>query len=255
VHARLGGPPCIYVGHPLIERISDLRPNEANLRRRDANPPVLLLLPGSRRSEIDRLFGTFAAALRLVQQRYPALDVVLPTVPSLAARLRQTTADWPMQPRITADDAEKHAAFRSARAALAASGTVTLELALAGVPTVAAYRIGAIEAAIVRALVRQRPLSVILANLVLGERVVPEFLQEECTPQALASALTPLLGDTAERRAQLDAFARLDAIMGLGLSPSGKAAEAVLTTVTRARAGMLPNPADVLSTAAGGSHA
>ena len=126
---------------------------------------------------------------------------------------------------------------------------------LAGVPTVAAYRIGAIEATIVRALVRQRPLSVILANLVLGARVVPEFLQEECTPQALAAALMPLLGDTPERQAQLDAFARLDAIMGLGLSPSGKAAEAVLTTVTHARAGRLPNPADVLSTAPGGSHA
>ncbi len=254
VHARLGGPACSYVGHPLAEVVGELRPNEEEARHRAADPPLLLVLPGSRPNEIKRLIGPFGAAVRLVQERHGALELVLPTVPALVARLREATADWPVKPRITADDGEKRAAFRRARAALAASGTVTLELALAAVPTVAAYRVAAFEAALLRVLVRP-PMSVIMANLVLGARVVPEFLQEHCTAPALADALVPLLGDTPERRTQLDAFARLDVIMGLGASPSAKAADAILATIGQARAGRLPNPANVLSTAAGGSHA
>jgi lipid-A-disaccharide synthase len=251
VHARLGGPPCTYVGHPLCEQLAELRPNEADARRRLADPPVVLVLPGSRPSEIRRLIGPFAAAIRLVRERYAALELVIPTVPALAARLRQATADWPARPRITAEHAEKHAAFRQARAALAASGTVTLELALAGVPTVGAYRIGALEAALVRALVRPQigVRSVILANLVLGTNVVPEFLQGDCTAPALADALIPLLGDTPERRRQLEAFAKLDSVMGLAAAPSAKAADTVLAVISRARAARLPDPGNVLSTA------
>ena len=114
-----------------------------------------------------------------------------------------------MRPRIVVEAAEKYAAFRSARAALAKSGTVTLELALAQVPTVAAYRIAAWEAPIYRRLVRVS--SVILANLVIGENVVPELLQEEFLPELIADRLIPLIGDTPERRRQLEGFARLDA--------------------------------------------
>ena len=115
-----------------------------------------------------------------------------------------------------------------ARAALAASGTVTLELALAGIPTVAAYRVAAIEAAIVRRMVRVP--SAILANLVLGENVVPEFFQEACTPERLAEALIPLIGETPARHRQLDAFARLDTIMETGTAfPSDRAAEIVIS--------------------------
>ena len=110
---------------------------------------------------------------------------------------------------------------------------MTLELALAGVPMVAAYRVSAIEEVIARRLI-QVP-SVILANLVLGENVVPELLQEDCTPERLADALVPLLGDTPERRRQLEAFARLDAIMEIGAAPpSERAADIVLATVERA---------------------
>ena len=140
-----------------------------------------------------------------------------------------------MRPRIVTDAAEKYAAFRSARAALAKSGTVTLELALAQVPTVAAYRIAAWEAPIYRRLVRVS--SVILANLVIGENVVPELLQEEFTAAPIAEKLIPLIGDTPERRRQLEGFARLDAVMDIGGEPpSQKAARAVLDVVARVRA-------------------
>ncbi len=228
-HARLGGPPCTYVGHPLGVRSAELRPNAADALRRQSAPPVLLVLPGSRRGEVARLLSPFGAAVARVGAALGELDVVLPTVPHLKATVMEAVASWPVAARIVVDPEAKRAAFRVARAALAASGTVTLELALAGVPTVAAYKLGAIEAAILRRLIRVP--SVILANLVLGENAIPELLQQDCTPERLAAALTPLLGDTAERQRQLDAFARLDAVMQIGtLDPDAKAAEVVLRT-------------------------
>jgi lipid-A-disaccharide synthase len=251
VHARLGGPPCTYVGHPLCEQVVELRPSEADVRRRMTDPPVVLALPGSRSSEIRRLIAPFADALRLVQERCGRVELVMPTVPVLLAPLLEATAGWPVRPRIVVERGEKRTAFRQARAALAASGTVTLELALAGVPTVGAYRIGALEMALARPLVRLQTDvdSVILANLVLGDKVVPEFLQGDCTAPALADALVPLLTDTPERRRQVDAFTRLDEVMGLPAVPSAKAAEVVLDVIGQARAARSSDPANVLSTA------
>jgi lipid-A-disaccharide synthase len=229
VHERLGGPPCTYVGHPLAERVGDLRPNGAESGRRNADPPLLLVLPGSRKGEIRRLLGPFSAAVDLVTRRLGHCDLVLPTVPHLVDEIRRSTATWSTRPRIISDTREKSAAFRQARAALAASGTVTLELALAAVPTVAGYRVTPWEAAIARRVVRTS--SVILANLVLGENIVPEFLQENCVPEALAGALVALIADTPQRRRQLGAFARLDALMQIGSgSPSARAADIVLRT-------------------------
>lgn len=226
-HQRLGGPPCTFVGHPLAEKIDLLRPSAAEAARRLADSPVLLVLPGSRRSEIARLMAPFGQAVERLAARSGALDIVLPTLPHLAAEIGAATAGWRHKPRIIVAREEKYAAFRTARAALAASGTVTLELALAGVPMVAAYRVAPIEAVIARRLIRVP--SVILANLVLGENVVPEFLQQDCTPDNLAGALAPLLADSPERRRQCAAFARLDAIMEIGAArPSQRAADIVI---------------------------
>ena len=143
---------------------------------------------------------------------------------------------WPVQPRLVIDPQEKWAAFRVARAALATSGTVTLELALAGVPTVAAYKISWIEEMIAQPLPKVP--SVILANLVIGENVVPEFLQRDCTPENLARALVPLLCETPQRQRQIEAFERLDAIMGVGaVGPSSQAADIVLEAARSGRHG------------------
>jgi len=235
-HARLGGPSCIYVGHPLIERLSELRPNADEALRRSADPPLVLVLPGSRSSEIRRLLSIFGAAMARVSARIGPMDLVLPTMPHLAAAVRAGVAGWPVTPRIVVAPAEKWAAFRTARAALAASGTVTLELALAGVPTVAAYRLTLVEEVIARlAGISRRLTSVILANLVIGENVVPEFLQRDCVPERIADALTPLFSDTPERLRQIDAFARLDRIMALDAAPSAKAAAIVLDVARRGR--------------------
>jgi lipid-A-disaccharide synthase len=167
---------------------------------------------------------------------------VLPTVPHLAAKVRQGVSSWTIKPRVVVEPAEKWEAFRTARAALAASGTVTLELALAGVPMVAAYRLPLMEEAILRLSgLGKRLTSVILANLVIGENVVPEFLQRDCTPDLLAAALAPLLSETPQRRRQIEVFDRLDSIMGLDEAPSAKAAGIVLEAARRGRGNFAPS--------------
>jgi lipid-A-disaccharide synthase len=237
VYVELNGPPCRYVGHPLIERIAELRPDADDAQRRRTDPPVVLVLPGSRASEVRHLLGIFGTTIEQVAARFGPMDLVLPTVPHLLPRLKEAVAGWPVPPRLVVEPADKWTAFRCARAALAASGTVTLELALSGVPTVAAYRLSAFEAFLARLIRLQASLpSVILANLVLGENVVPEFLQADCTPERLAAALLPLLADTPQRRRQVEAFGRLDAIMGVGgTAPSAEAAAAVLDVAQQPR--------------------
>lgn len=227
---RLGGPPGTYVGHPLIEQIARLRPNAQEAQRRLTDPPVLLVMPGSRGSEIRRMTDVFGAAVGLVAKRAGALEVVVPAVPRLAETVSTAVAKWPVPARVVTDPDEKLAAFRNARAALTKSGTSTLELALAGIPMVAAYKVSLIEAAVGGLLIRVP--SVILANLVLGEPAVPELLQFKCTPELLADALTPLLSDTPERRRQVEALGRLDAVMGIGgEAPSARAAAVVMAFV------------------------
>ena len=233
-YRRLNGPPCSYVGHPLIEQIDRLRPNAEEQARRNGSPPILLLLPGSRRSEIAHHLGVFGAALDRLRSQGAAFEVMLPTMPHLEAAVLAGVANWPVVPTIVVGEAEKRAAFRIAHAALAKSGTVTLELALSGVPMVTAYRLGAAEAFVLRRAIKVN--TVILANLVLGKEVIPEFLQENCTPEKLAQALSELLSDSAMRRSQLEAFATLDAIMSSGhASPSVRAADIVLATMRKGR--------------------
>jgi lipid-A-disaccharide synthase len=229
-HRRLGGPPCTYVGHPLVERIAELRPDADEAARRLADPPIILVLPGSRSGEASRLTGVFGAAIERLRARIGPIELVLPTVAQIERQVRESVSGWAVRPKIIVDPLEKWTAFRRARAALAASGTVTLELALAGVPMVAAYRLHFIEAVVARAIrLRARLPSVILANLVIGQNVVPELLQEESTPERLADALAAVVGDTEQRRRQIEGFQRLDRIMKIdGTSPSAKAAGLVL---------------------------
>jgi lipid-A-disaccharide synthase len=102
-YERLDGPHCTYVGHPLAERIADLRPNLAEALRRQADPPVVLVLPGSRRSEINRLAAVFGDAIGKAAAAAGPIDLVLPTLPHIAAMVRDATADWPVRPRIIVD--------------------------------------------------------------------------------------------------------------------------------------------------------
>jgi lipid-A-disaccharide synthase len=176
----------------------------------------------------------FGQAVARLSDRAGPLDVVVPTVPRLAELVEKTVALWRVPARVIDTSGEKEAAFRTARLALAKSGTSTLELALAGVPMVAAYAISLPEALVAHAFITVP--SVILANLVIGDNVVPELLQFDCTPDKLAGALERLIGDTSERRRQVEAFARLDEIMQIGReSPSARSAAFVLEMAAKVR--------------------
>ena len=232
VHRRLGGPPCTYVGHPLLQQIATLRPNAEERKRRGGDPPLLLVLPGSRRGEISHHMDVLGETLARLQQQGVSFEPVIPTLPHLADLVREKSAAWPVTPRLAIGDAERLAATRIARAALTKSGTSTLELALAGVPMVAFYRVSGWEAAIARRVIRVP--TVILANLVIGANVVPEFLQQDCTADKLAPAVADVLRDGVERRRQIEAFAGLDKRMAVGdIAPSARAADIVIAEMRR----------------------
>jgi lipid-A-disaccharide synthase len=225
-HRKLGGPPCTYVGHPLIERLDVLRPRPGE-RPPLAERSTLLVLPGSRRSEISRLMGPFGEALRIIAAARADVEFLLPAVPHLADEVEERIASWKIRPEIVRGEDAKFSAFRGAHAALAASGTVTLELTLAGVPTVVAYRVDRF-ARLLKPLVTAP--SMVLTNLILGENIVPEFLDDAGSPVTLARETLALLSEGPARERQLNALRKLDELMALpgGVLPSDKAAEIVL---------------------------
>jgi lipid-A-disaccharide synthase len=236
-HARLGGPPCTYVGHPLIERLDWMRTlDAAPLAARlglDAARPVLVVLPGSRPSEVGRLMPPFGAAVARLIASSLSPQVIIPAVTSVRPLIEAGLATWPITPHLVAGEDDKYRAFKLARAALAASGTVTLELALVGTPAVVAYRVDALAARL-RFLLKVP--SVVLANLVLDDNVYPEYLQEACTPENLAAAIVPLLQDTAERKRQLALLRRVPGLMRLPAGSPSEAAAAIVTSyLERAR--------------------
>ncbi len=229
-YVRLEGPPCDFVGHPLIEHLHEMQPNEEEAAAREADIPTFLLMPGSRRSEIARLMPVFGQTLARLARLDRPMEVILAAVPHLVDDIWIELASWPVKPQIVSTDAEKLAAMRRARAALVASGTATLEVALAGVPMAVAYKVGPLES-LARFFIDVP--SIVLANLILGENAIPEFLQEDCTPPRLAAALQPLVQNGMGRSRQIDAFSRLPGLLTPpgGVAPSMAAAKAVMAAV------------------------
>jgi lipid-A-disaccharide synthase len=175
----------------------------------------------------------FGGALALIAERVPGLEIVLPAVARLRAEIDAAVANWPVKPAIVMGEEAKLAAFRRADAALAASGTVTLELALAGVPMAVAYRADRLVRLLKPLLIAP---SIVLPNLILGANVIPEFVNKNSQPGQLADAVVPLLSDTPARRNQLEAFARLDRIMATDGLAADLAACEVIATIARKRA-------------------
>ncbi|NLH80807.1 MAG: lipid-A-disaccharide synthase [Phyllobacteriaceae bacterium] len=237
-HRVLGGPPTAYVGHPFVERVAAVRPEGGRRLPAPGERPLrLLVLPGSRRSEVSRLMAVFGEVVGRIAADHRGLEVVIPAVEHVRAEIAARSADWPVRPILVTGEAEKFRAFREADAALAASGTVTLELALAGLPMVACYRLDFIGRLLkhvldipkaVRPIVKVR--SALLPNLILGEKAVPEFIDEDCTADRIAPALAALLVEGEARDRQIAAFARVEAIMrqGLAETPGATATRIVL---------------------------
>jgi lipid-A-disaccharide synthase len=180
------GLPTTFVGHPVVELgLKNLRdPGFRTRHNIAASAPVLALLPGSRRREISKLLPVFQETVARLQQKYPDLHVVIPTLPHLVDQIKKQFA---LPATIITTSLEKFAAYQESQAALAASGTVSLELAAAGVPMVIAYKINSLTHFIVQRLIKVK--YACLVNILMNKEVVPERLQSNCTPEKLASAL------------------------------------------------------------------
>lgn len=229
------GIPTTFVGHPVLESGGD-RGDAARFRathRLDPRTMLLAVMPGSRSGELARHLPIFTRATDLLRRRFATLALTVPTLPRLAESIR--SAPWPVPPIVVSDAVDKRDAWAAATAALAKSGTTSLELAVAGLPQVVAYRVNPITAAIVRRLITVPHAS--LVNLLAHETVVPELLQERCAPDALAEALAPLLSDPNAAGVQRAAFAHVLAQLrpAGGLTPSEAAAEAVLSELSPQR--------------------
>ena len=220
------------VGHPVVEGGADRGDgerfrNEYGVANDDT---VLCLLPGSRMGEVKRLLPVFAEAVALIKTRYPDLQVLIPTVNAVEYEVRANVTHWPVTCTVVTSTQDKYDAFAASHVALAASGTVSLELAMAGLPTVIAYRVNALSAWLAKRLLKVRWVS--LVNILRDGNVVPELLQENCTPERLAASVHVLLSDEVARRLQKDESRKALEDLGLGgPSPGLRAADAVLGVI------------------------
>lgn len=222
------GLPCTFVGHPLVESGAGAG-DAARFRARFSVPEdatLLAVLPGSRKGEVKRLLPVFGETVKKLAQRYPRLHVVVPTVGPVAADIERAVSSWPCPVNLVYDNAGKYDAFAAARAALACSGTVSIELALARLPSVIAYKLNRLSGWIARRLVRTAYVTIV--NIMKKKMVMPEYLLDQCTPDRLVDGLDPLLQDSPERAAQLQELASVAQWLGKDqFVPSEKAAETV----------------------------
>ena len=233
---RLGGPPGTYVGHRLAADPGVARARAMQVERSATGgaPRTLLVLPGSRRGEVRRLIGPFGETLAALAARGHQLRVLMPTVPHVAALVRQATAGWPLKPEILLGPEAKWQAVGEADAALTASGTVLLELALAGVPMASCYRLDPI-ARMAEKLITVW--SAALPNLIADRPVVGEFYDQFVRPAYLARYLEALFSDTGLRDWQLAGFDEVRRRMATD-RPAGEIAAAAVMEVTKdSRAG------------------
>ena len=218
-----------FVGHPVIERQARMVGGDG-LRARlgiGADAPLLVLLPGSRSNEIRFILPVFREAMALLAQRIPGLVTVLPTIPHVAAKVAAATENWPTPLHVLNSEDDKYAAFDAADVALAASGTVTAELALSKTPMVVGYRVGGVTYALSSLIMHVKYIT--LVNVLLEREAVPEFLQSRLQPAALADAVEKLLTDPVARAAQVASLRQFDEMLGEGTeAPSLRAARALL---------------------------
>jgi len=223
------GLPAVHVGHSVLESGAE-RGDAAAFRTRHAIPaevPLLCVLPGSRRSETSRLLPVFAETVTLLAAQYPGLQVVVPTVETVADEVAAVVSAWPLPVTVVRGTAERYGAFAASRAALAASGTVALELALARLPMVITYRVTALTAFLIRRLLKVR--FACLLNLLMDRLIVPELIQEDCRADILAPAVAKLMDDGPARQTQLAGIGEALARLGRGEDhPSLHAAREVL---------------------------
>ena len=238
VHKQLGGPECIYVGHPLINQLKLLQPQSEEERTQfDRTEKIkLLVLPGSRRGEIERHLEPFGEIVNTTMKSIPNLEIIIPTMKSFEILIQKKVKNWAFPVDIVVGENEKFSAFRQAHVALATSGTVSLELALSGVPMIIAYKTDWLLS-IVYAFHKIVPLgmvdSFVLPNIILNESIVPEFLNKSVSAELMSPILVNLLSDSSVRREQENAFTKLREKMQMGIEEkqAANAAQLILELV------------------------
>ncbi len=234
---------CTFVGHSVVEDA----PPPAELAKAGrafraahdivAEAPVICVLPGSRRSEVSLLTPRYAEVLALLAAQFPGLVAIVPTVPHLAGQVAEAAAAWPVRAVLVPEREMKLVAMAASDVALAASGTVTLELALARVPMVVTYRVNPITAFAVRRLTRLKHASLI--NIMNDREIVPEFIQADCTGPRLAEAVAHILVEPEARARQIREMDDFLKALGQGGVPPGERAARAVLDVLAAR-GRLP---------------
>lgn len=226
---------CVFVGHSVIEGGAGKGDGAAFRARHhiSADKRIVVLLPGSRRGEVSRLLPIYAETAALLRRSHgDGLVLAVPTMPAVRDAVAASAATWALPALVVEGEGEKFDAFAAGTAALAASGTVALELALARLPAVICYRLNPLTVALYRRFMRVRYAN--LVNLMLDRMSAPELLQEDCRPDLLHRELARLLDDPAARAAQIADVASVSAWLGEGeVPPSRRAAQAVLDCVTR----------------------
>lgn len=225
---------CTFVGHSLVESGAGKGQAERFRQTYGVPPqaPLLAVLPGSRLGEVRRLMPLFRQTVERLVQTQPSLWTVIPVVPHVRAYVQDATAHWPSKVVLTQSDDDKYDAFAAAQAALACSGTVSVELAMARLPSVIAYKVAPLTAAIARRFLRTRYAT--LLNIMKNAEIMPEFLQERCTPENLAQAVRVLMNDPAARQGQMKELAGVAEWLGRGqFVPSERAADTVLSVLAQ----------------------
>jgi lipid-A-disaccharide synthase len=223
---------CTFVGHSIVEGSADKGDGEAfrSAHKIPSDAPLLTVLPGSRTSEISRLLPVFRESVRILRERHPDLHIVVPTVPHLISRVTTEVAAWGLPAHIVESDRDKYDAFAASTAALACSGTVALELALARLPAVIAYKINVLTYLLLRHVIRVKYAN--LVNIMHDREIVPEFLQNDCKPEKLAEAVDVLLSKKAARKEQISYLEATGEWLGRGqFVPSERAAETILDVI------------------------
>jgi lipid-A-disaccharide synthase len=229
--------PCTFVGHSVLESGAE-RGDGAAFRARHGiadDAPVIAVLPGSRGTEARRLLPVFGEALKLLAMQWPGLTAVVSSVHTVAGLVTEATRPWPVPTILVTDPAEKFDAFAAGQSAMTKSGTITLELALAGVPMVVCYKVSPITAFLARRLIQID--NVALINVLAGRELVPELLQDACTPTAIAGEVGRLLGEESARAAQQAGYQEAVGKLSAGATPpSENAARVVLDIIGQAKA-------------------
>lgn len=225
-----------FVGHPVVESGADKGRGNEFRKRHGISPDeeIICVLPGSRMSEVSRLQRVFGETLFMLKKKHPNLHAVVPAAGPVAIAVRRLTGEWPVPTLIVDNDKEKFDAFDASNVALAASGTVALELAMAGTPTVIAYKTNLLTALIAKVLVKAPFANII--NLILERESIPEFLQSACRAEFLSAALEDLLMDEDRRKRQISAYDNaLKQLTPKGPPPADQAAKAVLDVISKSR--------------------